>query len=258
MVLGLSIQTFTLIHVIISLLAIASGIVVLVGMFRSNRMPGWTALLPADHHPDQRYRVSVSDTRLHAGHRHWHYFNGIAWSGGLRAVFKASSGRLAMDLRLHSCGSTLPQCIRVDCAIIPENSALNPLAPTQSEPPFVIAQVIRAICFCGVRHDRGSEISSGRDFQPVDRRRADPAGGYLKMAEAAVNGGFSQWRSFGAYLSCVETLSNFALRVEPIALTVAIITTEMPAAIRPYSIAVAPDSSFKNAKTLDIGHPPCG
>lgn len=43
MVLGLSIQTFTLIHVIISLLAIASGIVVLVGMFRSNRMPGWTA-----------------------------------------------------------------------------------------------------------------------------------------------------------------------------------------------------------------------
>jgi hypothetical protein len=43
MVLGLSTQTFTIIHVIISLLAIASGILVLVGMFRSNQMPGWTA-----------------------------------------------------------------------------------------------------------------------------------------------------------------------------------------------------------------------
>ena len=42
MILGLSIQTFTVIHVIISLLAIASGILVLIGMLRSNRMPGWT------------------------------------------------------------------------------------------------------------------------------------------------------------------------------------------------------------------------
>jgi hypothetical protein len=33
---------------------------------------------------------------------------------------------------------------------------------------------------------------------------------------------------------------------------VAIITTEMPAAMSPYSIAVAPDSSFKNARTRDI------
>src|SRR5262249_20180848 len=55
-----------------------------------------------------------------------------------------------------------------------------------------------------------------------------------------------------AYLSCVEMLSNFAFRLVPIALTVAIITTEMPAAMRPYSIAVAPDSSFRNATTLDI------
>jgi len=43
-------------------------------------------------------------------------------------------------------------------------------------------------------------------------------------------------------LSWVETLVNLVLSVVPIALTVAMITTEMPAAIRPYSIAVAPDS----------------
>src|SRR5262249_46689280 len=54
------------------------------------------------------------------------------------------------------------------------------------------------------------------------------------------------------YLSWVETDWNFAFKVVPIALTVAMITTEMPAAISPYSIAVAPDSSLIKAETLDI------
>ncbi|MGB8187718.1 MAG: hypothetical protein WCF37_22100, partial [Pseudolabrys sp.] len=44
MIIGLSIHTFTIIHVIISLVAIASGIVVLVGMLGAHRLPGWTAL----------------------------------------------------------------------------------------------------------------------------------------------------------------------------------------------------------------------
>src|SRR6202451_4036284 len=44
MILGLSLQTFTLLHVIISLIAIASGLIVLAGMFGSHRLPGWTAL----------------------------------------------------------------------------------------------------------------------------------------------------------------------------------------------------------------------
>src|SRR5262249_25441917 len=71
--------------------------------------------------------------------------------------------------------------------------------------------------------------------------------------EAAGDGGFSQSRTRRyPYLSCVEMSLNLPLRVEPIVFTVAMITTEMPAAIRPYSIAVAPDSSFRNAKTLDI------
>ena len=47
-------------------------------------------------------------------------------------------------------------------------------------------------------------------------------------------------------------LVNLPLSVLPIALTVAMITTEMPAAIRPYSIAVAPDSVLEKRKQL--GH----
>lgn len=39
---------------------------------------------------------------------------------------------------------------------------------------------------------------------------------------------------------------NWTLRFEPRLFTAAIIASAMPAAIRPYSIAVAPDSSDKN------------
>ncbi len=44
MILGMSIQAFTDLHVIISLIAIASGLIVLLGMLGSRRMAGWTAL----------------------------------------------------------------------------------------------------------------------------------------------------------------------------------------------------------------------
>jgi hypothetical protein len=44
MVLGMSLATFTVVHVVISLIGIISGILVLFGLFGSNRMPGMTAL----------------------------------------------------------------------------------------------------------------------------------------------------------------------------------------------------------------------
>ena len=44
MILGLSIAAFTTLHVIISLIAIASGFVVMFGMLGAHRLPGWTAL----------------------------------------------------------------------------------------------------------------------------------------------------------------------------------------------------------------------
>ena len=44
MVLGMSLATFTLVHVIISLIAIVAGIVVMFGMLGSHRPGGLTAL----------------------------------------------------------------------------------------------------------------------------------------------------------------------------------------------------------------------
>jgi len=43
MILGLSLSAFTLLHVIISLIAIAAGLVVMIGLFGSSRMPVMTA-----------------------------------------------------------------------------------------------------------------------------------------------------------------------------------------------------------------------
>ena len=44
MIAGLSIENFTILHVAISLIGIVSGLIVLVGMLRARRLPGWTAL----------------------------------------------------------------------------------------------------------------------------------------------------------------------------------------------------------------------
>jgi hypothetical protein len=44
MILGLSLSTFVLVHVIISLIGIVAGFIVMFGMLGSNRMPGLTAL----------------------------------------------------------------------------------------------------------------------------------------------------------------------------------------------------------------------
>ena len=44
MILGMSLATFTLVHVIISLIGIVSGIIVMFGLLGSSRMPGMTAI----------------------------------------------------------------------------------------------------------------------------------------------------------------------------------------------------------------------
>src|SRR6202165_522999 len=44
MILGMSLSTFTTVHVIISLIAIVSGIIVMFGLLTSKRMPGLTGI----------------------------------------------------------------------------------------------------------------------------------------------------------------------------------------------------------------------
>ena len=58
------------------------------------------------------------------------------------------------------------------------------------------------------------------------------------------------------YFSEVLTVVNLALRVVPIPLTAAIIARLMPAAIKPYSIAVAAVSSAQNLARIFFTVPP--
>ena len=44
MILGMSLATFTALHVVISLVGIAAGLIVVAGMLSASRLPGWTAL----------------------------------------------------------------------------------------------------------------------------------------------------------------------------------------------------------------------
>src|SRR5689334_20282505 len=44
MILGISLSTFTLVHVVISLIAIVTGFIAVFGMLQSKPMPGWTAI----------------------------------------------------------------------------------------------------------------------------------------------------------------------------------------------------------------------
>src|ERR1051326_1862722 len=52
-----------------------------------------------------------------------------------------------------------------------------------------------------------------------------------------------------AYLRALETLEKVDFRFVPRPCTTAMIETEMPAAMRPYSMAVAPDWSFTKRET---------
>jgi hypothetical protein len=44
MILGMSLATFTMVHVVISLIGIVSGFIVMFGLLGSRPIPGWTAL----------------------------------------------------------------------------------------------------------------------------------------------------------------------------------------------------------------------
>jgi hypothetical protein len=53
-----------------------------------------------------------------------------------------------------------------------------------------------------------------------------------------------------AYFNCVEIDENVVLSLVPMPLTVGMIASAMPAATRAYSMAVAADSSLRNALTI--------
>ena len=142
MILGMSIGAFTLLHVIITLVAIGSGLIVVGGMFASHRLPITTALfllttaltsvtgfLFPIHGLTPALRVGilacvVLAVALFALYKE-HLVGAWRWIFAITAV---------ASLYLNVFVLVVQSFVKV--------SALNALAPTQTEPPFALTQAV--------------------------------------------------------------------------------------------------------------------
>jgi len=142
MVLGLSLSTFTLIHVIISLAGIGSGFVVMYGMLNSSRLDGWTV-------------ISLTATVLTSVTGFFFPFEGLKPSyivGGISllvlavAIWARYGGRLAGSAGwIYVVSAALALYLNCFVAVVQafgKVPALKALAPTQAEPPFLVAQLV--------------------------------------------------------------------------------------------------------------------
>jgi hypothetical protein len=142
---GLSV--LTLVHVIISLIGIVSGLVVTFGLLRSQRMDGWTALFLVTTVATSATGFLFPFHKLLPSH--------ILGVISLVLLAFAIAGRYAFHLagawrRIYSVTVVLSLWLNVFVLIAQlfmKVPALHPLAPTGSEPPFLIAQTVVMIIF---------------------------------------------------------------------------------------------------------------
>ncbi len=147
MILGLSTANFTLLHVIISLVAIASGLVVLFGMLGSQAMPGWTLF----------FLVTTILTSVTGFFFPIHGFTPALGVGAvslvilLVALIALYGKHLAGAWRwIYIVAAVTALWFNVLVLIVQafqKIPQLQSLAPTQSEPPFVIAQAVAMAFF---------------------------------------------------------------------------------------------------------------
>jgi hypothetical protein len=152
-VFGMSLATYTVIHVIISLVGIGSGLIVLFGMFSSKRLDGLTALFLVT-------TVLTSVTGFFFPFVH-------VTPGIILGILSLIVLAICIPARytFHMAGKwratyviTAVVALYFNCFVLIAQSfqkvpALHKLAPTGSEPPFGIAQGILLVLFivAGIR-----------------------------------------------------------------------------------------------------------
>lgn len=145
MVLGMSLQAFTLIHVLISLVGIVSGAVVMCGFLTSKRLDGWTA-------------VFLATTALTSITGFLFPFAGVTPAiklGVLSLVVLAVAAVSRYPMRLawrrtyviSSCVALYFNVFVLVVQSFQKIPALKAMAPTQKEPPFAIAQLALLVVF---------------------------------------------------------------------------------------------------------------
>jgi|SRR6476661_3551242 hypothetical protein len=147
MILGMSVGAFTLLHVIITLVAIGSGLMAVGGMFASHKLPGTTAL----------FLFTTALTSLTGFLFPIHGFTPALGVGIVAcvilavALFALYKERLVGAWRwIYVVTAIISLYLNVFVLVAQsfmKVSALNAFAPTQSEPPFAITQGIVLVIF---------------------------------------------------------------------------------------------------------------
>jgi hypothetical protein len=161
MIWGMSAGTFTAVHVIISLIGILTGLIVVLGWLGSRNLGGWTAVFLAT-----TILTSVTGFGFPFDHLLPSHKVGIISLVVLAvAVLAYYVLRLAGPWRwIYVVTALLALYLNVFVAVVQafqKLAFLQPLAPTQSEPPFLIAQIVVLVVFIGLG------IVSVRRFHPA-------------------------------------------------------------------------------------------
>ena len=134
-------------HVIISLVGIATGFVVMKGMLASQRLDGWTAAVPGYHRADQPDRLRLSVRQALPSH----IFGVISLVVLLIAIARPLCFGLEGRWRwAYVVTALVALWLNVFVLVVQsfnKVTALQALAPTQSEPPFLIAQTVVMVLF---------------------------------------------------------------------------------------------------------------
>ena len=138
---------FTLAHVLISLVGIGSGFVVLLGLINSKRLDGWTGLFLAT-----TAATSLTGFFLPAAHFMPSHAVGIL---SLIVLGIAIPARYVLHLagawrRTYVITAVIALYLNFFVLIVQsfqKVEALRTLAPTQTEPPFLVAQVAALALF---------------------------------------------------------------------------------------------------------------
>ena len=147
MVLGMSLATFTLFHVILSLIGIFAGAIVVAGMLGSKPLNGWVAIFLATTVLTSVTGFFFPSARILPSH-----IVGILSLAVLAfAILGFYVYHLAGSWRwIYVVASVVALYFNVFVGVVQafgKVSFLHALAPTQSEPPFIVAQAIVLLIF---------------------------------------------------------------------------------------------------------------
>jgi len=147
MILGMSTATYTLLHVLISLIGIGSGLVVMFGFLTGKRLDGTTALFLAT-----TVLTSVTGFAFPFDHLLPSHKIGIislamlAIAIAARYVFHLAGSWRGIFVVTASIALYLNVFVLVAQAFM-KIPALKALAPTGKEPPFLVAQLVVMLIF---------------------------------------------------------------------------------------------------------------